>query len=138
MNISDYLKESSTTQMAFARMLGVTQGTVAFWLHNKPPTIERCIEIEKATGGKVTCEELRPDVDWAYLRGGDAPRSHPSPLSESGPGAKSASPIGDQASTAAPDQTGGCPCQGGARKTAAGERREVPVQLRTASRRFME
>ncbi len=30
---------------------------------------ERCIEIEKATGGIVRCEDLRPDVDWAYLRG---------------------------------------------------------------------
>jgi DNA-binding transcriptional regulator YdaS (Cro superfamily) len=27
------------------------------------------ISIEKASGGAVTCEELRPDVDWAYLRG---------------------------------------------------------------------
>ncbi|MDT4679101.1 transcriptional regulator, partial [Escherichia coli] len=30
---------------------------------------ERCPAIEKATGGAVTCEELRPDIDWAYLRG---------------------------------------------------------------------
>ena len=33
-----------------------------------PVSPERCIEIEKATGGAVRCEELRPDVDWAYLR----------------------------------------------------------------------
>lgn len=33
-----------------------------------PISLERCIEIEKATGGAVRCEELRPDVDWAYLR----------------------------------------------------------------------
>ena len=30
---------------------------------------ERCPAIEKATGGKVRCEDLRPDVDWQYLRG---------------------------------------------------------------------
>lgn len=29
---------------------------------------KRCIEIEKATNGAVRCEDLRPDVDWAYLR----------------------------------------------------------------------
>lgn len=69
MNLSDYLKEADLTQMEFARLLGVTQGMVAFWLHNKPPTIERAIQIEKASGGKVSCEELRPDVDWAFLRG---------------------------------------------------------------------
>lgn len=29
---------------------------------------ERAVEIEKATGGAVRCEDLRPDFDWAYLR----------------------------------------------------------------------
>lgn len=28
-----------------------------------------CIAIERESGGKVTCESLRSDVDWAYLRG---------------------------------------------------------------------
>lgn len=28
-----------------------------------------CINIERESSGVVTCEELRPDVDWAYLRG---------------------------------------------------------------------
>lgn len=28
-----------------------------------------CIAIERESAGAVTCEELRPDVDWAYLRG---------------------------------------------------------------------
>lgn len=72
MNISDYLKESNQTQMEFARLLGVSQGTVGYWLHNKLPTLERAIQIEKITGGKIRCEELRPDVDWAYLRGTDS------------------------------------------------------------------
>lgn len=27
-----------------------------------------CINLERESGGTVTCEELRPDVDWAYLR----------------------------------------------------------------------
>ena len=35
---------------------------------SRPIPAERCPEIEKATGGAVRCEELRPDVDWAYLR----------------------------------------------------------------------
>lgn len=26
------------------------------------------INIERESGGKVTCEELCPEVDWAYLR----------------------------------------------------------------------
>lgn len=29
---------------------------------------ERCPQIERATGGAVRCEELRPDVAWDVLR----------------------------------------------------------------------
>lgn len=28
-----------------------------------------CIKIDKASKGEIRCEDLRPDVDWAYLRG---------------------------------------------------------------------
>ena len=28
-----------------------------------------CISIERESKGAVLCESLRPDVDWAYLRG---------------------------------------------------------------------
>ena len=28
-----------------------------------------CIAIEKEARGLVRCEELRPDIDWAFLRG---------------------------------------------------------------------
>jgi DNA-binding transcriptional regulator YdaS (Cro superfamily) len=27
-----------------------------------------CISIDRESGGVVTCEDLRPDADWAYLR----------------------------------------------------------------------
>lgn len=27
-----------------------------------------CIEIEKFTAGEVRCEDILPDVDWAFLR----------------------------------------------------------------------
>lgn len=28
-----------------------------------------CISLDRESSGVVTCEQLRPDVDWAYLRG---------------------------------------------------------------------
>lgn len=34
-----------------------------------------CINLERESHGVVVCEELRPDVDWAYLRGTVRPKS---------------------------------------------------------------
>jgi DNA-binding transcriptional regulator YdaS (Cro superfamily) len=58
------------SQRRLAEMLGVTPGAISQWLGGNVP-VERCVDIEKATAGKVSCEELRPDhADrWAYLRG---------------------------------------------------------------------
>lgn len=28
-----------------------------------------CINIDRETSGVVRCEDLRPDIDWAYMRG---------------------------------------------------------------------
>lgn len=68
MKLNDYIK--TTTQSAFAQLIGVSQGMVYQWINGiRPISAERCPAIEKATNGKVRCEELRPDVDWAYLRG---------------------------------------------------------------------
>ena len=68
MNLKTYLSEHK--QVDLARQLGVTQGAVYQWAVGlSRPSAERSIQIEKATAGAVRCEELRPDVDWAYLRG---------------------------------------------------------------------
>lgn len=62
------------SQTLLAKHLGVTQGAVHQWITSGVP-IERCIPIERLTGGAVRCEEMRPDVDWAYLRATDCPAS---------------------------------------------------------------
>lgn len=68
MNLKTYLAEHK--QVDLARKLGVTQGAVHQWAVGlSRPSAERCIQIEKATAGAVRCEQLRPDIDWAYLRG---------------------------------------------------------------------
>ncbi len=62
-------------QAEMARLLGLSAPTINQWINGvRQIPAERCPEIEKATSGTVTCEELRPDIDWAYLR---ATRSHP-------------------------------------------------------------
>lgn len=32
-----------------------------------------CINLERESGRAIRCEELRPDVDWAYLRATQPP-----------------------------------------------------------------
>lgn len=55
------------TQAQFARAIGASDSKVWNWLNrgDRVPA-EFCPEIEKASG--ILCEQIRPDVDWAYLR----------------------------------------------------------------------
>ena len=57
-------------QVRLARILGIAPPTLNQWIkRTRPIPIKRCIQIEKATNRLVSCEELYPDLDWAYLRG---------------------------------------------------------------------
>lgn len=52
-----------------AKLLDVKPPTVSQWLSaSRPIPAERCVQIEEVTDGQVRCEELRPDVNWSYLR----------------------------------------------------------------------
>ncbi|KAB2900379.1 MAG: helix-turn-helix domain-containing protein [Burkholderiaceae bacterium] len=54
-----------------AEVLGVTPQAVKFWRDGErriPAGI--CPSIERATERAVICEQLRPEVDWAYVRSG--------------------------------------------------------------------
>lgn len=50
-----------------AATFSISNQAVWKWVNGKVPA-ERCPEIERATHGAVRCEDLRADVDWAYLR----------------------------------------------------------------------
>lgn len=39
---------------------------------NRRASVPLAVSLERETQGTVTCEQLRPDVDWAYLRGSKA------------------------------------------------------------------
>lgn len=49
------------SRAALARDLGVTGESVRKWELRRPPA-ERCLAIERATGGQVTRYDLRPDI----------------------------------------------------------------------------
>lgn len=64
----------------------VSDQTVSWWRkgeRNSRPVLfpaEHCPECERLTGGRVRCEELRPDVAWDVLRmqAGEAGGADPS------------------------------------------------------------
>ena len=69
MNLKAYIDQQRGRASSLGRALEITPVLVSQWASGQRQVpAERCPEIEKATLGAVTCEELRPDVDWAYLR----------------------------------------------------------------------
>jgi DNA-binding transcriptional regulator YdaS (Cro superfamily) len=61
MDLQSYLKQS--TQLQLAEALGVSQGLISQWVLGKTKiTPQKAIEIERATGKKVTRQELLPEI----------------------------------------------------------------------------
>lgn len=52
---------------ALARLIDVSPQRLINWRERGVPA-EYCPLIERATGGLVRCEDLRPDIEWAVLR----------------------------------------------------------------------
>lgn len=69
MNLLDYVSKQRGLRSSLARTLGVPFILVSQWaLGKRQVPAERCPSIEEATNGMVTCEELRPDINWSILR----------------------------------------------------------------------
>lgn len=71
MDIKTYIS-SVESAAELARKLGINSVLISQWKNGvRQVPAERCPDIERVTGGAVTCEELRPDLaeQWAYLRG---------------------------------------------------------------------
>ena len=71
MKICEYLDFERGRVNELGARIGVPAALVSQWkTGSRQVPAERCIDIERATGGAVTCEELRPDLAdrWAYLR----------------------------------------------------------------------
>jgi len=71
MELKTYL-ERDGGNMPLAEALGISPVIVSQWKTGaRQVPAERCPSIERATNGAVRCEELRPDVDWAFIRATD-------------------------------------------------------------------
>lgn len=56
------------SQSALAKAIGRRQQDINNWIKRERVPADYCPSIERATNGSVTCETLRPDVDWANRR----------------------------------------------------------------------
>jgi DNA-binding transcriptional regulator YdaS (Cro superfamily) len=65
----DKAVEKLGSMRTLAEKLGVTKGAVSQWkLDGRRIPAEHCPTIEKLTSGEVRCEQLRPDVEWQFIR----------------------------------------------------------------------
>ncbi|ENW81333.1 hypothetical protein F909_02624 [Acinetobacter sp. ANC 3929] len=55
------------SKSALARGIEITPWALSKWNFEKIPE-DRCLPIEKFTNGRVKAEELRPDINWLYVR----------------------------------------------------------------------
>lgn len=66
-----YVQACGTTENYLRKAMSVGQQLGA----------DLCIALERESGGAVQCEDIRPDVDWAYIRASNQvsalPPSHP-------------------------------------------------------------
>jgi DNA-binding transcriptional regulator YdaS (Cro superfamily) len=57
-------------RQAFAERCGTSFGFLRNVAYGQKTCGEKlAIAIERESAGRLRCEQLRPDVDWAYLRG---------------------------------------------------------------------
>lgn len=60
-----------------ARELKCSTQAVYFWQTGKRTLpAEHCPALERMNEGRIRCEQLRPDVDWTYLRGTKKTKAH--------------------------------------------------------------
>lgn len=70
MNLHDYIKPFDKQSLeTFAVSCRTTVGQLKQVAYGyRRPGAALAISIERESSRSVTCEEMRPDIDWAYLR----------------------------------------------------------------------
>ncbi|MFW9082429.1 transcriptional regulator [Pseudomonas sp. P2757] len=71
MTLHDYIKALDKSALdAFAARCLTSAGQLRQVAYgNRRASVALAVCIERESQGVVSCEQLRPDVDWAYLRG---------------------------------------------------------------------
>lgn len=66
---SFFLSLKTEARADLAARCGTTLGHLRNVAYGRVCGESLAINLERESGGIVSCEELRPDVDWAFLRG---------------------------------------------------------------------
>lgn len=70
MKLLDYIKPLEKAQLeAFATSCGSTVGQIKQVAYGRRASAELAIRIDIASSGQVSCEDIRDDINWKYLRG---------------------------------------------------------------------
>lgn len=70
MTLIDFIKGLGKDELdAFARACGTSVGQLKQIAYGyRRASAGLAIEVDRCSEGAVTCEELRPDIRWSYLR----------------------------------------------------------------------
>lgn len=74
MTLHEFLKGLSKLDLeAFANKCDTSAGQLRQVAYcNRRASAALAVNIERESKGAVVCEVMRPDIDWAYLRGSEA------------------------------------------------------------------
>lgn len=73
MKLLDYIKPLTKEQLeSFATSCGSTVGQIKQVAYGRRASAELAIRIDMASSGQVSCEDIRDDINWEYLRRGAA------------------------------------------------------------------
>lgn len=65
MRLKDYVDDERGRMTELANLIDVVPSLVSMWVSgDRKIPAEWCLEIERVTGGQVTVEEMRPDINW--------------------------------------------------------------------------
>ena len=64
-----FLSLKADARADLAARCGTTLGHLRNVAYGRVCGESLAINLERESGGLVSCEEMRPDVDWAFLRG---------------------------------------------------------------------
>ncbi|EQB4330063.1 MAG: transcriptional regulator [Pseudomonadota bacterium] len=75
--IDKAIKSIGTTQIGFAKLIGVSQSTVSDWLNSKKKVSPRLVPlIVNLTNGKVKAYEIRPDLPELFGKQNESHTQH--------------------------------------------------------------